>query len=82
MNDSCCVAPEGVKEELSRLLGNMVATAEARGDVLPLLKTLSELVSRVEEQLHPQLRHYLENRSYQKARAFLEGQTPCSHHHH
>jgi hypothetical protein len=40
------------------------------------LARLDVLVSEQKNSLHPRLRHFLENRSYQKAVVWLAGETP------
>ena len=40
------------------------------------LAHLDQLVIEQKENLHPRLRHFLENRSYQKAVIWLNGETP------
>jgi hypothetical protein len=40
------------------------------------LARLDVLVSEQKQSLHPRLRHFLENRSYQKAVVWLAGETP------
>ena len=40
------------------------------------LARLDEIVREQKQDLHPRLRHFLENRSYQKAVTWLSGETP------
>lgn len=57
-------------------LRRLDATASSRGDVLPVLRELDELCRALPADAPADLRHYLQRRSYEKARLFLEGQDP------
>ncbi len=58
-------------------------TAARRGDVLPILTELTRLTRSLPPGADPDLLHYLNRRSYEKARLFLEGIDPetgaCRH---
>ena len=64
-------------------LRNLDATAAQRGDVLPILAELTRLSRTLPANADPDLLHYLNRRSYEKARLFLEGIDPetgaCRH---
>lgn len=55
-------------------------TESPRPSLLPLLQRLDELTAALPPDTHPQLRHFLERKSYEKAIEFLEGShaTPAS----
>lgn len=62
-----------------RLLGELkdffaLETSSASGGELLLnkLQAIAVIEKQMGETIHPQLKHYLKNRSYQKAIAFLE----------
>jgi len=42
-------------------------------DLLPIFKELDELEARLPTDIHPRLRHFLDNKSYRKAYDFLVG---------
>ena len=42
------------------------------GALMTAMESLDDILSKSRDRLHPQLRHFLENRSYQKALTFLE----------
>jgi hypothetical protein len=42
------------------------------GALVTAMESLDNILLESKERLHPQLRHFLENRSYQKALTFLE----------
>ena len=46
------------------------------GELSHALKRLDELVGNTDSALDPKLRHYLQNRSYQKALLWIEGGSP------
>ena len=64
-------------------LRNLDATAARRGDVLSILTELTRLTRSLPPDADPDLLHYLNRRSYEKARLFLEGIDPetgtCRH---
>ncbi len=64
-------------------LRQLDATAARRGDVLPMLAELARLTRSLGPDANPDLLHYLNRRSYEKARLFLEGIDPetgvCRH---
>lgn len=49
-----------------------MATAQPKPDLRPLFKRLDELAAALPPEAPGDLRHYLQRKSYQKARAFLE----------
>ncbi len=57
--------------------------AARRGEVLPILHELTRLTRTLPPGADPDLLHYLNRRSYEKARLFLEGIDPetgaCRH---
>lgn len=64
-------------------LKSLDATAANRGNVLPILNELSRLTRLLPPTADPDLLHYLNRRSYEKARLFLDGIDPgtgaCRH---
>lgn len=64
-------------------LRQLDATAARRGDVLPILTELARLTRSLGPGADPDLLHYLNRRSYEKARLLLEGIDPetgvCRH---
>ena len=48
-------------------------TANPKPNLLPLFARLDELAHQLSPQTAPDLRHYLQKKSYEKARLFLEG---------
>ncbi len=59
--------------ELERTVQSM-ASINPKPDLLPLFSRLDDLTRQLPPQTDPALRHYLRQRSYQKARLFLQGQ--------
>lgn len=57
-------------------LRRLDATAAARGNVLAVLHDLDHLGRSLPPDAPADLRHYLQRRSYEKARLFLEGLDP------
>lgn len=57
-------------------LRRLDAAAAARGNVLPVLQELDQLGRALPPDAPADLRHYLQRRSYEKARLFLEGFDP------
>jgi hypothetical protein len=49
------------------------ATAEARPPLQPFFRRLDELEHQLPADADPTLRHYLQRKSYEKARLWLEG---------
>ena len=49
-------------------------TADPKPDLLPMFQRLDQLANELPPGTDPQLLHYLERKSYEKARARLEGQ--------
>ena len=48
-------------------------TANPKPNLLPLFARVDELAGQLPRTTAPELRHYLQKKSYQKARLFLEG---------
>lgn len=57
-------------------LRRLDAAAASRANVLPLLQELDALARALPAGAPADLRHYLQRRSYEKARLFLEGLDP------
>jgi hypothetical protein len=51
-----------------------MATANPKPDLLPLFARLDELTAQLPPGADPELRHFLQRKSYEKARLKLEGQ--------
>ncbi len=51
-------------------------TANPKPDLVPLFQRLDELAAQLPKDSDPELRHYLQRKSYQKARQWLEGVDP------
>lgn len=47
--------------------------ASSKPDLLPLFDRLDDLANRLPPETDPNLRHYLQRKSYEKARLLLEG---------
>jgi len=58
--------------ELDRLVKSM-ATANPKPSLLPVFARLDELATQLPPGTSPRLLHYLQRKSYEKARLFLEG---------
>jgi hypothetical protein len=58
--------------ELDRQVKSM-PTANPKPNLLPLFNRLDELMRQLPRQTAPELLHYLNKKSYEKARLFLEG---------
>lgn len=67
--------PEGYGPVLDALR-RLDAAAASRANVLPLLQELDALARGLPSDAPADLRHYLQRRSYEKARLFLEGHDP------
>lgn len=50
-----------------------MATAQPKPDLLPIFRRLDELALELPRETDPNLRHYLNKKSYEKARLFLLG---------
>jgi hypothetical protein len=50
-----------------------IATTNPKPDLLPLFRRLDELSRQLPRGTAPELLHYLQKKSYEKARLFLEG---------
>ena len=57
--------------ELEQAAGSMASSAP-KPDLRPLFARLDKLASQLPADAPPDLRHYLQRKSYQKARAFLQ----------
>lgn len=66
--------------ELRAALTDFMAAAETRdaGKIAAALARVEECQRALGDRAHPQLRHFLENRSYRKALEFMEGETPAA----
>lgn len=68
--------------ELDRAVKSM-ATANPKPNLLPLFARLDELAAQLPPDADEELRHFLKRKSYEKARARLEGRTAergtCGH---
>ena len=49
---------------------------DEKPDLVSALRNLDDIVSNQPDDLHPKLRHFLQNRSYEKALLWIEGGTP------
>jgi hypothetical protein len=58
--------------ELDRTVKQMPA-AQPRPNLLPLFERIDSLASQLPRDGDPSLRHYLQKKSYEKARLFLQG---------
>ncbi len=58
--------------ELERAVQSM-ASANPKPSLLPIFARLDELTARLPPETDPRLLHYLDGKSYQKARLWLEG---------
>ncbi len=52
---------------------NGMATANPKPKLLPYLQRVEELANQLPPTASPDLRHYLQKKSYEKARLWLEG---------
>jgi hypothetical protein len=50
-----------------------IPTAPSKPNLLPLFTRIDELAARLPADASPDLRHYLQKKSYEKARLWLEG---------
>ena len=57
-------------EELNGLVQSL-PTAQPKPSLLPHLERLDELTRQLPRETHPDLRHYLQRKSYEKARLWL-----------
>jgi len=68
--------------ELDQAVKSM-ATSNPKPNLLPLFARLDELAAQLPLNADPELRHFLQRKSYEKARAQLEGRTAehgtCGH---
>ncbi len=62
----------GLLNELQSLAAGM-KTAAAKPNLLPVFSRLDQLAQQLPPSADPQLRHYLHNKSYEKARLLLTG---------
>ena len=58
--------------EMQRAVAAM-RTATPKPNLVPLFERLDQLARQLPKESDPQLRHYLQNKSYEKARLLLEG---------
>jgi hypothetical protein len=58
--------------ELDEAVGRMAA-ANPKPNLLPLFARLDELANQLPPDADPELKHFLQRKSYEKARAKLEG---------
>ena len=66
-----------IMEEIKSCLQVITNPKDAKpGQFKQTLARLDEIVCEQKQDLHPRLRHFLENRSYQKAVTWLQGETP------
>jgi len=64
-------------EEIKSCLQVITNPKDAKpGEFKQTLARLDEIVREQKQSLNPRLRHFLENRSYQKAVVWLAGETP------
>ena len=60
-----------------------MATAKPKPDLLPLFARLDELANQLPADADPELKHFLQRKSYEKARTKLEGRVAargsCGH---
>ena len=65
-----------VEQELKETLISMQSAISAADapTITNCLKTLDNIVQEHRRELHPQLKHYLKRRSYEKALMFLNGE--------
>ncbi|MDA0344065.1 MAG: hypothetical protein O2908_07880 [Verrucomicrobia bacterium] len=67
----------GLMDEIKSCLEVITNPKDAKPEEFrQTLARLDVLVSEQKQTLHPRLRHFLENRSYQKAVIWLAGETP------
>ncbi len=50
-----------------------MATAKPKPDLLPLFKRIDDLAKQLPPDTHPNLLHFMQKKSHEKARLFLEG---------
>ena len=55
-----------------------LATAKPKPDLMRLFGEIENLAGRLSKSSHPSLLHYLQRKSYQKARLLLQGENPES----
>jgi hypothetical protein len=62
-------------QTLLKLEENVAAmsTAQPKPNLLPMFSRIDELTRQLSLETDPQLRHYLQKKSYEKARLFLQG---------
>ena len=64
-------------EELKSSLRLITNPKDAKpGELIRELKSLDEMLNQNASNLDPRLRHFLQNRSYEKALLWIEGGTP------
>ena len=50
-----------------------MSTSHPKPDLVPLFSRIDELARQLPPETPPELRHYLQKKSYEKARLFLQG---------
>ncbi|MBL9139862.1 MAG: hypothetical protein JNK85_28585 [Verrucomicrobiales bacterium] len=58
----------------------LARTAQPKPSILPLLEKLDQLTAQMPPDAAPDLRHYLQRKSYEKARLFLLGRESENQH--
>jgi hypothetical protein len=72
----------GIERELWQALTaletavNGMATAQPKPNLMPLFEQIETLADQLPRSTAPDLLHYLQKKSYQKARLWLEGRYP------
>ena len=61
---------EDIKESLKSVIH---PSKESRFDLMTALRNLDDIVIKEGKQIDPKLRHFLQNRSYEKALLWIEG---------
>jgi hypothetical protein len=61
----------GSLKELESAIAS-IATQKTKPDLLPHFSRIEEITARLPKETHPQLRHFLMRKSYEKAREWLE----------
>ena len=63
-------------EELDAAVKSM-ATSKVKPNLLPLFARIDELAERLPRTTDPELLHFMQRKSYEKARAKLQGRAPA-----
>ena len=64
---------ENIKKSLRAIVSPV---KNEKPDLVSALRNLDDIVSNPPDDLHPKLRHFLQNRSYEKALLWIEGGEP------